>query len=381
MKVNQKSKTNLFFDSFKHFKHNISNLVFVEFLKLSESSNMQKYAALKPTNYKSKLPDLKKIGLINYDKLGQEFYEITEIGEKILTIFSKNKRLTSYSTSERNKAISSFGIYNGLDKEGIYQLESLMRELIFSYYDDTDSIRPYIVLTKFLLENIELKVNNKNLYNILSSPKTSILTNNKLDYDEKATIYSEEIKRPISYIVNFLETARIIDSQGKIIISKDDFFMITSKINNVYFESTPNESTKKSKRPVEEQRRFREQVLFAYGFKCAITGDSIEIFSNENSKTYLLEAAHIIPFSEGGSFSVNNGISLSYELHRLFDRKLFTIIYDNDNKLIVKVTRNSKVIRNRLLNSIDNKVIESPKNQNHLPNREALEYRRLNHLL
>ena len=55
--------TNLFFDSFKHFKHNLSNLIGVELPTLCKLG-AKKYLELISTNYKSKYPDMRKIGLI-----------------------------------------------------------------------------------------------------------------------------------------------------------------------------------------------------------------------------------------------------------------------------------------------------------------------------
>jgi hypothetical protein len=62
------------------------------------------------------------------------------------------------------------------------------------------------------------------------------------------------------------------------------------------------------KRP--EQNRFRLMVLTAYESRCLITGERI---------TEVLEAAHIIPVTHNGADTIDNGLCLRVDLHRLFD--------------------------------------------------------------
>ena len=74
-------------------------------------------------------------------------------------------------------------------------------------------------------------------------------------------------------------------------------------------------------KPVEiEQRQgqpaFRQALMAAYEFKCAVTGCEIRD---------VLQAAHIVPVKTGGHHSVNNGLLLRADIHNLFDRGLLTI--------------------------------------------------------
>jgi hypothetical protein len=59
-----------------------------------------------------------------------------------------------------------------------------------------------------------------------------------------------------------------------------------------------------------QQSAFRTAVFKASGNRCAITGETI---------TEILEAAHVIPVSASGSDSVDNGLCLRVDIHRLFD--------------------------------------------------------------
>lgn len=67
------------------------------------------------------------------------------------------------------------------------------------------------------------------------------------------------------------------------------------------------------------QGAFRVEVTEAYHRRCAITGE----------KTLpVLEAAHIVPYSENGQHVVNNGILLKSDFHTLFDEGYITITDD-----------------------------------------------------
>ncbi|WP_404425731.1 HNH endonuclease [Thalassospira australica] len=65
-----------------------------------------------------------------------------------------------------------------------------------------------------------------------------------------------------------------------------------------------------------DQSKFRELLLGYYRHSCAITGCQT---------IYALEAAHVQPFSTGGSDTIGNGILLRADLHRLFDANQIAI--------------------------------------------------------
>jgi hypothetical protein len=73
---------------------------------------------------------------------------------------------------------------------------------------------------------------------------------------------------------------------------------------------------------------FRDFVLHAYEFKCAITR-TIIAFKNLNN----LEAAHIQPKAQAGTFLPCNGIALSRDMHWAFDKGFITI--DDEFNVIV----------------------------------------------
>ncbi|NCB71963.1 MAG: HNH endonuclease, partial [Clostridia bacterium] len=64
------------------------------------------------------------------------------------------------------------------------------------------------------------------------------------------------------------------------------------------------------------QGTFRVMVTEAYHRRCAISGE----------KTLpVLDAAHIVPFSEEGSYSVQNGLLLRKDIHTLYDKGYLTV--------------------------------------------------------
>ena len=78
----------------------------------------------------------------------------------------------------------------------------------------------------------------------------------------------------------------------------------------------------------ERESRFRDNVLDADEERCVI--------SKETTRA-VLDAAHLRPVKEGGEECVKNGFTLRTDLHRLFDRGMFsirpedgTIVFDKD---------------------------------------------------
>ena len=75
-----------------------------------------------------------------------------------------------------------------------------------------------------------------------------------------------------------------------------------------------------------DQDSFRKELIKKYN-KCIIS-DSIDIEC---------EACHIIPYSICKNFDIDNGLLLSSDLHKTFDKYLWSI---NPNTLTVKINKN-----------------------------------------
>ncbi|HHX70602.1 MAG TPA: HNH endonuclease [Gallicola sp.] len=376
----QRKDTKLFFDSFKHIKNNLSNMIYYEIFTLKDCADLNEYLHLKSVNYKSKLPDMKKFGLVDYDKPSSNFYEFTEYGNQILNLLDGiGTSYKLYDKNERLNSISYQSVISKLNEENAIALQEILIKLIFSYYDSADSLRPYYLLVKNIAVNKGMRLTDEMLLNCLSQRKTDVLNAvaiksgafNSLDLDLK-----EEIIRPKSYILDVLSISGIIDDNRIIIISENEIEKINSSLV-LQIQTDENEETAQTPslgRPAEEQSKFRDKVLKAYDYKCAITGKCIMIKQSDDKFNYMLDAAHIIPFADGGSFSVNNGIALCREMHRLFDRHLIAFDYNENNQLEVVVTSSDLVIDDGTLAEINHKVIFMPDVQ-YVPSDEALLYR------
>ena len=78
------------------------------------------------------------------------------------------------------------------------------------------------------------------------------------------------------------------------------------------------------------QKEFRKELLKKFN-KCIITNeDCIEE----------LEACHLIPINEKESYNINNGIILTSNLHKTFDKYLWSI---NPNTLTIEINNNKNV--------------------------------------
>jgi len=215
------------------------------------------------------------------------------------------------------------------------------------------------------------------LQNILAHTKENVLL---MRYDENAFInldssLQNELRRPISYIYNFLQTALVVDSDCNIIVDFNFVDRLQVEMNNIVFvQPTPSQN---NSRPAREQRIFRENVLKAYDYKCAITGQSIFV-----DNRVLLEAAHIIPYRDGGSFAISNGIALSYEMHKMFDNGLFGFVYDENQNLRIRVSCSHRIFdKYGILNSLDNRIVAIPHKELEKPDSLAIEYNLEKYLL
>ena len=74
---------------------------------------------------------------------------------------------------------------------------------------------------------------------------------------------------------------------------------------------------------------FKREIPKIYNNTCAITGLRIDAITNVS----MVDACHIVPFSEGYDDTLTNGIALCPTLHRAFDRGLISIT--DDYKVII----------------------------------------------
>ncbi len=375
----KRNNTDLFFDSFKHFKHNLSNLIGIELPTLIHLG-AEKYLSLIPANYKSKYPDMRKIGLIDYNKPSDCVFVLTKEAKQIIKAFDFDRY--SVNVYDENVLKSDRKNIDSLSPKDLFssiadwkQYKQSVLQLILSYYDTADSIRPYLVLLNYM-RNYNIKILNREfLQNILAHTKEDILL---MQYNQDAfkdlNLETQgELNRSISYIYNFLITALVLDGSHNVIVDFNLVDALSATMDNIVLYY----STQDNSRPAREQQLFREHVLEAYDYKCAITGKSLFI-----DNRCLLEAAHIIPYRDGGSFAVNNGMALSYEMHKMFDNGLFSFEYENDGEVAIITSSSNRIVdRQGILANLNRKFIFLPKQLELRPDPLALQYNKDKFLL
>jgi len=118
------------------------------------------------------------------------------------------------------------------------------------------------------------------------------------------------------------------------------------------------------------QRLFRDALLDAYKGRCAMSGSSM---------TEVLEAAHIVPWSEldeAERLNPQNGLLLNVLYHRLFDNGILTLDESFTVRLgaDVKLDELSEFDRGCLETVID-KRIKMPKHKDYFPGKDFIKWR------
>lgn len=111
---------------------------------------------------------------------------------------------------------------------------------------------------------------------------------------------------------------------------------------------------------------FKREIPKMYNNTCCISGLKVDTMHNIS----MIDACHIIPFSESYDDTVTNGIALFPNLHRAFDRGLLSVTPDYR----VKISDSFIEEGNYSLKQFANKKISLPINEKYWPNRESLEW-------
>ncbi len=118
---------------------------------------------------------------------------------------------------------------------------------------------------------------------------------------------------------------------------------------------------------------FKRQVPIIYQNTCAISGLQI----NATFNVSLIDACHIVPFSNSYDDTITNGISLTPTLHRAFDRGLISI--DDNYCVIISNKFNENNIESKYsIYQFEGKEILLPENEKYFPNLENLNWHRNN---
>jgi putative restriction endonuclease len=115
---------------------------------------------------------------------------------------------------------------------------------------------------------------------------------------------------------------------------------------------------------------FKRGVSRIYGETCAISNLRINA-----TKTYsVVDACHIVPFSESQNDHITNGIALCPNLHRAFDRGLISI--DDNYRLLVSKDFNEPSNSPYGIKQFEGKELHLPENEKYYPLLENLSWHR-----
>ncbi len=114
---------------------------------------------------------------------------------------------------------------------------------------------------------------------------------------------------------------------------------------------------------------FKREIPKIYNYQCAISGMRIESLSNAQ----MVDACHIIPFAISKDDTISNGVSLSPNLHRAYDRGLITITEDYVVRISPTITEVDSPFS---LKQFEGKQISLPQQIHHFPSPQNLAWHR-----
>ena len=125
-------------------------------------------------------------------------------------------------------------------------------------------------------------------------------------------------------------------------------------------------TAKKTKR----DNRFRQNVLHAYEYSCAVCGFNLRMKTSPVG----LEAAHIKWHQHGGPDTENNGLALCATHHKLLDSGALTL--SEDYRIILSDSIYDPDPENIFIREHQKKEIRLPRNRNHSPAMDYIRWHR-----
>ncbi len=151
-------------------------------------------------------------------------------------------------------------------------------------------------------------------------------------------------------------------------------------IEDIILKESPAKYSAEVKKLIEEKNEeevylrgniFKKEIPKIYNYTCCISGMRVD----STLAISMVDACHIVPFSESYDDTITNGIALCPNLHRAFDRGLISI--DENYKVLVsglKVFSEKAVTYS--IRKFEGKQIILPKNSKYHPSQINLEKHR-----
>lgn len=113
---------------------------------------------------------------------------------------------------------------------------------------------------------------------------------------------------------------------------------------------------------------FKRQIPLVYNNTCCISGLRVETSVNAS----LIDACHIVPFSQSHDDTITNGLALCPTLHRVFDRGLIAIDPEN-YRVVVSRRLTEPVVSAYSICQFEGASIRLPEDSSFYPSRSNLE--------
>ena len=244
---------------------------------------------------------------------------------------------------------------NGHDRLIKYkEIDENLKKLLIEYGPTTKSYKPELPFYHLKNDNLwELNGNsedkNKELDELKSANKTYFI-NNDISGGFKKEIYEELNNENIAKIAS-----KLLNNHFPETIHEDILNDIGLKINVIKYSR-------------KRDPKFREEILRAYEYKCAICGFRAVL----NGYYIGLDAAHIKWHQADGPDLIENGVTLCSMHHKLFDRGVFTI--DDKMRICVSEKVTGTDTFNEIMVKFNGNEISKPQRPTYYPKDTYLEW-------
>lgn len=116
---------------------------------------------------------------------------------------------------------------------------------------------------------------------------------------------------------------------------------------------------------------FKREISKIYNYKCAISELRVDATLNVS----MIDACHILPFSESYNDTLTNGLALCPNLHRAFDRGLISI--DTNYRVLMSPNFNENISSKYSIRQFEGKQILLPEKEKYYPSQDNLRQHRL----
>lgn len=270
------------------------------------------------------------------------------ISEELLASFHDYWRLLVDTAHDANFSLPFFHL--GSEKSGIWQLKTYWgKEIPVTKSNSIKSFKALKQTVAYAVLSDELAIALQNPVQRNEIKQTLIqhyFPNKAVIIQANPVLYSESVKKDILYDPAENYVRKVIR----------------------YFEEIKTEE--REEELILRSHIFKKAVIEVYDGRCAISGLKLKL----DDSPVLLDACHIIPFSESHDDTITNGLALSPNLHRAFDRGLVTV---SDNYRIQIHSRLKDYFPEVGIQKFDNTELKLPADSRFYPSPEKLHQHRV----